>query len=401
MVLVALLSARIDGRTGDRPAATVDFGSQSLIEYQARLAIEAGAERVLVQIDSPTPELARTVDRLLAEHPGAIALVQDMPGLARHIAPDDRVLLLAEALVLPPEALASLVGGDGEAMLTLPSVPATALFERIDGQAMWAGAALLSGGRLLATLDMLGDWDLVLTLLRRAVQAGLPRIELSPDLVMDARLTLVTDQSRADIALGALSDEEQAKADARSGGLASLLAPLSRRMVRELVRRQVDPERLTTIALLIACAGLALALAGWMLPGLVVLLIALGLADLAQRCALVTLRDGLAPLRQRGIEGLAAAVSFLLGWRISAGMPLALAGTWLPLILAGLLMLADRTADHDEHWPAWLRPTLPVVLLLLAVGVALGIAPAAFILLGLLAIGLVALRLFRPGGIRV
>jgi hypothetical protein len=116
---------------------------------------------------------------------------------------------------------------------------------------------------------------------------------------------------------------------------------------------------------------------------------------------LVTLRDGLAPLRQRGIEGLAAAVSFLLGWRISAGMPLALAGTWLPLILAGLLMLADRTADHDEHWPAWLRPTLPVVLLLLAVGVALGIAPAAFILLGLLAIGLVALRLFRPGGIRV
>src|SRR6478735_6825436 len=108
MALIALLSAR-DGARG-RPVAGVaapliDFGGQPLVEYQARQALAAGADKVLIMIDLPAPDLAQLVDRLSAEQerpptsaerqrttapepPRTIALIRDMTMLSREIALD-------------------------------------------------------------------------------------------------------------------------------------------------------------------------------------------------------------------------------------------------------------------------------------------------------------------------
>lgn len=389
MALVALLSAR-DG-------ALIDFGGQPLAEYQARLAINAGAERLLVHVDVATHELAQLVDRLSAERGCDVAIFQDMTTLSRALAVDDRVLLIAENLVPPPEALASLLVAGPVAMLALPAVPATARFERIDGDAMWGGALCLPGSAVLATLDMLGDWDLSLTLLRRAVQEGARRVALSPELVMDGRLALVRDQASADIALHALSDLDRVVGGARGAGLGSLLEPLSRPLVRELVRRQIEPSTLVLFALLLGIGGLALAISAWMLPALLILLLALGGSDLARRTAQVTLRTSGSPWLHRLVEASGVAVLGLLGYRLSGGQLLALAGAWLPILLIGLFALVDELSPPTGLWARWARVTLPMALALVFAGQLLGMAPAAFALLGLLTCAMVAVRSFPAG----
>lgn len=400
MALIALLAAR--AATASGPAgAPVDFGGQPLVEYQARLAIAAGAARILIHVDAVTPALSRIVDRIARDDGVPATLVQDMTGLARAVAPHDRVLLVAEPLVPPAEAIPALLDAGPVALLTLAPVPATAAFERIDAEAMWAGALCLPGADLLATLDMLGDWDLPLTLLRRAVQQGARRVALSPELVMDGRLALVTDQASADAALAALSDRSHAAANAGTAGIGGLLAPLSGPLVRELVRRQIEPGRLLTIALALGVASLALGVAGWPVIALAVMLLALGTADLARQSARVTLRPARAPWLDRLVEGGALLLLAVLGWRIAGGQAVALAGAWLPPLLVGLVAVADERAAPTGLWPRWVRLTVPAATLVVLVGAMLGAPGAAFALLGLLSAAAVAVRLPGLSGARV
>jgi hypothetical protein len=397
MALVALLSARDGARDRLSPGAAgrlIDFGGQPLVEYQARLARACGVERVLIQVDAATPDLACLVDRVAADRGGAIALVQDMTSLARSLAPDDQVLLLAENLVVPGDALATLVVNGEPALLALPSVPATADFERIDGEAMWAGALCLPGRAVLATLDMLGDWDLALTVMRRAVQDGVRRLPVSPELVMDGRLTLVRDQASADLALEALSDTQGAAgAGASGGGLDGLMTPLAGPLVRELVRRQIEPARLAIVGLVVGFGALAVGLGGWMVAALLLMVVALALTDLARRTGQVTLRGVGAAWQRRLAHGGALGLLALAGYRLAQGDLLALAGAWLPLLLIGLMALADELAPVEGLWARWSRLTVTGALLLILAGHLFSFAATAFALLGLLAVATLALRL--------
>lgn len=396
MALVALLSARDSARDRAVPGqagALIDFGGQPLVEYQVRLALNAGAERILIHVDSASPDLAQLVDRIVAERQCDVALVQDMTMLARSLAPEDRVLLLAENLLLPSEALASLLVAGPSSMLVLPSVPATSGFERIDNEANWAGALSLPGGSVLATLDMLGDWDLSLTVLRRAVQENVRRVALSPELVMDGRLTLVRDQASADIALQALSDSSQDALTERGAGLGSLFSPLSRGMVRELVRRQVEPGRLAFMALTLGAGGVALAVSGWLIPALLIALLSLGTSDLARQCALITLRAPVSAWRNRFVQVGGLIVLAILGFHLAAGQLLALSGALLPLFFIAVLALAEEIAPPAGLWVRWARLTVASAVMLVLVGQLVGFAGPAYALLGLLTAIVVAIRL--------
>ncbi|MBN8830532.1 MAG: hypothetical protein J0G94_07850, partial [Sphingomonadales bacterium] len=369
----------------------------------ARLALEAGAEQVLIFADAPAPDLGQIVDRITSEQGPRVQLVQDMPSLSRALCASDQVIVLAENLVVPPEAIDALLDAAPTAMLALPDVPATARFERIDAQTMWGGAIALPAANILATLDMLGDWDLVLTLLRRAVQAGIPRVLLSPETVMDGRLTLASDQASADIALESLSDRRHAAAAEENGGLGNLLAPVSRSLVRELVRRQVDPATIGIGSLVLSAVGLALASSLWTGTALLVMLLALAASDLSRQTALVTLRAEQSPWRQRVVDGAALLVLVLLGVHLAEGRVLAMAGAWLPLVLIALLAGADELRPPQEPLARSLRLTPSIALILLLLGSLFGIGPAAFVLLGLLACAAIGLRLLRapqaPSGV--
>ena len=400
MVLVALLSARTAARDGvypTPPALLIDFGGQSLIEYQMRLCAGAGAEKILIQIDAPTPELAAISDHIADEYGCTVSLIQGMAGLGRAVAPQDSVLLLPEGVVIAQEALDALATRHGEAMLTLPSVPATAAFERIDAQEMWAGGLTVSGERVLTTLDMLGEWDLALTLLRRAVQDGAPRIALSADLVADARIALVHDQPSADVALAALTERSfLAATEEQSGGIARVLAPLSRGLVRELVRRQINPAQILLGALVLSAGALVCAAMVWMLPALLIMLPALGVVKIGEQCAVVTLRATGRRWQTLLVQASGLLVLAILGLRLADGNILATVGAWVPLVFIALFTFTSGQVAPLQDWYAKAEPGVAGALLLLLIGFLIGWPALAFALLGVVMTGIVGLRLIRP-----
>ncbi|OJY67101.1 MAG: hypothetical protein BGP16_18045 [Sphingobium sp. 66-54] len=401
MAFIALLSARERVREGTGAAADgalIEFGGQPLVEFQARLAIAAGVDHILIQADGVTADLSRLIDRLTAERQASVALVRDMPTLSRSLAPADRILLIAENMLIPAEAVAALAGQAPPALLALPSVPATGGFERIDAEAMWAGALLLPGEAVLATLDMLGEWDLGLTVLRRAVQMDAHRVMLPSELVMDGRLASLHSQQNADAALQVLADQESGTGG-DGDGLQRLLALFSRPLVRELVRRQIEPARLTAVALLLGVLGLALGIVGWAAPGVVLALLSFGLRDVAAQCAEITLRPKVSPYGHYATDAMAVALLALIGWRLSEGHLLALSGAWFPIFIAVLIPATRAQADIVTGlWAPWVRINIPIALLVALVGLLIGQGVAAFTLLGLLALAAVTLRLIpkRP-----
>ena len=405
MALVALLSARTAARDGvyaTPPALLIDFGGQSLIAYQMRLCAGAGTEKILIQIDAPTPELAAITDQIADEYGCSVSLIQGMAGLGRAIAPQDTVLLLPEGVVIAQEALDTLAMRQGEAMLTVPSIPATAAFERIDAQEMWAGGLTVSGERVLTTLDMLGEWDLALTLLRRAVQDGAPRIALSADLVADARIALVHDQASADVALAALTERSfLAATEEQSGGIARVLAPLTRGLVRKLVRRQINPAQILLGAMVLSAGALACAIMGWMLAAVLIMLPALGVAKVGEQCAHVTLRATGRRWQTMLVQASGLLVLAILGLRLSEGNILAMLGAWIPLVFIALLTFAsDRVAVLGD-WYAQAEPGIAGALLLLLIGFLVGWPALAFALLGVVMTGSIGLRLIRSPELKV
>lgn len=400
MAFVALLSARTAARDGvyaTPPALLIDFGGQSLIEYQMRLCVGAGAQKILIQIDAPTPELAAITDQLADEYGCSVSLIQGMAGLGRAIAPQDRVLLLPEGVVIAQDALDVLAAQEGEAMLTLPSVPATAAFERIDAQAMWAGGLCVSGERLLTTLDMLGEWDLALTLLRRAVQDGASRIALSADFAVDSRIALTHDQASADVALAALTERSfLAATQEQSGGVARVLAPLSRGLVRTLVQRQINPAQMLLGALALAAGSLICAIMGWMLPALLLMLPALGVTKIGEQCAQVTLRATGRRWQTPMVQASGLILLAILGLRLSGGDILAMLGAWIPLVFIALLCFAGHRIGPREEWYGKVEPGVAGALLLVLVGFLIGLPAVAFALLGVVMTASVGLRLIQP-----
>lgn len=393
MAFIALLSAR-DGPGAAAGGAPIEFGGQPLVEFQARMAIAAGAEHILIQSESASPALVQLVDRLAAERQASVALARDMTAISRSLAPADVILVMAENMLLPVEIIASLAQREAPAMIVLPSVPATGAFERIDADTMWAGALLLPGEAVLGTLDMLGEWDLGLTLLRRAVQMDGGRIMLSPELVMDGRLGLLRDQQGADAALQVLAEQDQALPGLDGGGLHRLLGPVARPLVRELVRRQVEPTRLTLIALILGGVGVALCFVGWAASGVLLGLLAVGVCNVADQCAQITLRPAATPLRRHVVDGLAVAALALVGWRLADGNILALSGAWMPIFLSVLMpFVPEREAAVTGLWTPWARINLPIALVVILAGLVLGLGDIAFMLLGLLALAVVTLRL--------
>src|SRR3546814_8234859 len=87
MTFAAILSAsRAGGDSAGSLRASLHFAGQTLVEYQARQAVRAGADRVMILVSVITPALSQAVDRLSADGI-AVALVRDMVSMVRD-APD-------------------------------------------------------------------------------------------------------------------------------------------------------------------------------------------------------------------------------------------------------------------------------------------------------------------------
>jgi len=342
----ALIGAYEPGPGPGGLRALLPLAGMSVVEHQARRAIEAGAARVLLLIDEGPGELLEAVARL--RHDGIqTGMAQGIDQVADAVGEDETVLLIAEAC-LPEVGLLRAVGrAHVPALAVLPDTPEHSQFERIDAEQRWAGVALLDGHRLAETAAMIGAWDPVSTLLRRAVQEGAGRIDAAraPILATDAAALAAAERA---ILAGA-----RKPADDLIGRV--LFAPTEELAMPLLLARKTEANVVAGVGALLAFVGGALSLAGWRwLPLIGLLLSGLAAAGAAR----------LGRIRQRS-----RFQERLFGWVRLAGVGLGAAGLsrllatasgqwgwWLTggLLIAAMLGLAAERRLSPARPPIWL-----------------------------------------------
>lgn len=394
MPLAALLSATI--HASDRPdqlRAQILFATQPLIEYQARQAIQAGADHIFIMVEALVPALSRLVDHLGGKDV-EVHLVRDMAGLMRQLPPESDVLLFAEGMVVDQRYVAALAAEPGNAVLVAEDGAATSHLERIDNLHRWAGVARIAPTLLFNTLDLIGDWDLMLTLFRAVVQNEPRRIEVAEADIAEGRVALVDRQETADLVGRSLATPEE-DADETGGVERYLLRPPARMLATQLLRMQIPVLHLRLMAVGIALLGLFAIGPGMAVLGLLLFLAAL-CVDLAANHVALAGRMPLAGDRTRWMAPLAVLLGLVwLGYREAA------LGDGLDLALIGAITLVALEKGKARGLPGWMLMTPGSAAALLLVAMLLGFAGPALAIAGALGIvSLGALLLWpRDGGL--
>jgi len=361
MTFAAILSAsRASGDAAGSLRASLHFAGQTLVEYQARQAARAGADRIMILVSVITPALSQAVDRLLADGI-AVALIRDMVSMVRDAPRDADTLLVADGAIVGQTYFDAMAKEAGNGLLVTDDSRASAPFERIDAGQRWAGLARISPDLLFNTLDMIGDWDLSLTLVRAAVQAGARRVTVPQDDLLEGRVALVEAQEQADLAAQAVLAKGPRGARVRGCAEHYLLGPVSRLISPALMRMQVPALQVRIAGMALGAIALVPIELHWVGAGFCLLLLGLLLADTADRLDEMALR----PLPMGWTAFIVPA--FAVG-----GTALAGEGT-VPGYLAALLaiiQLADRWHRTGPVRPWMIFTPASALFLLLAASLA-------------------------------
>jgi hypothetical protein len=246
---------------------------------------------------------------------------------------DADVLLIADGAIIAQGHVDSLGKAEGDALLVTDDSRASAPFERIDAGQRWAGIARLSPALLFGTIDMIGDWDLALTLVRAAVQKGVRRITVPQDDLLEGRVALVESQEQADLVAQAVTSVGAARGRTRGGIEHLLLAPLARLISPTMMRMQVPAMQVRIAAMALAAIALVPIELQWTLTGFALLLLALLLAETSDRLDELALRPPPMGWLAFVTPGMALVALLLVGGNSQA--------TDLVLLLA-IVTVADR-----------------------------------------------------------
>ncbi|WP_271300567.1 hypothetical protein [Sphingomonas sp. CV7422] len=361
-MLAGLLFAMHDA--DDRPAmltATLPFGGVTLIEYQARLLIAAGASQIVILVARLTPELLGAISRI-GKRGVAVDPVRSAAEAAEKLHPLARVVMLADGLTTTAATLATLTRDGGDALLVMPEEQATMGYERVGSGMVWAGVARLDPRRLAELAVMPRDYDVQSTLVRLASQARAVHLLLPPEAVRGGHGVGHSAQAleaRGRIVLAAMIS-------GRSGWFERFVtAPLGRAVIPLIVPRTVSAMVAAAGAGLIGLCGLALVAFDHPGPGL--LLALLGTLGVALAEMLADLRDERSHARWIGIvaQAIPAIAVLLHGRAISE----ARADGAPELLAVGLVLLAalgERALGAAPRRPWWGSP--PAYLLLAWLG---------------------------------
>lgn len=318
MALAALISAYHSDASGAL-RATLPLVGGTLIEHQVRQAATAGAAHIVVLVERLPAALTAAIDALRRDGI-AVDIARSVADAADRVHPDERLLVIADGCVVGQATADRLATTDVPTLLTLSDEPGRDAFERIDADTRWAGMALVDGARLRATVAMLGDWDLELTLLRRTVQEGAARLSVfaTETSATPAGLPIIAESA------GALADLEKhlVAASRRQGPTwpkRYLFAPIEKPAVHLLLKHVPEPDWIAALSAMLAVIAVPLAAAGWYWAALVALLLSGPVAAIAERLAAVRL----SAVRRRKLfdtaRALAAAGTLLAFSRSLAG----------------------------------------------------------------------------------
>jgi hypothetical protein len=308
MAVGALIAAYQEDDSGGL-RALLPLAGRTLLEYQVRCAAAAGAVPVVVIVERVPQLLQDAFERLRLEGV-AVFPVSDVHEAVSRFETGSMILLLGDGVVPPAELVAELAADGEPVVATVPDDEEHQGFERIDGHARWAGVAIVGAQLLGSTAAMLGDWDLQSTLLRRAIQEGAERVPVTPD---SGRPLLV---ESADQLEGFQSRMIAASRGGRSDWASRyILPPVEELATVQLLETSLRPGWLIWAALLLTICG-ALAFArGWLVTGLVLLVLSTPLVRIASRLARLRLRPLPARLVSRAALWPAAGFALLtLGW---------------------------------------------------------------------------------------
>lgn len=357
MMLAGLIFATEEAE--DRPgvlAATLPFGGMTLLEYQVRLLLGAGAGQILVAVARVTPALLGAVSR--AGRRGVpVDVVRSAEEAAARLHPLSRVLVLADGLVTTDPVIDRMAKGEaGEALLVTADAHSPAALERLDPEHCWAGMARLPAKRLADVARMPRDYDFQSLLLRVAAQADAELVVLPPSWERGGHAVergSAALASRSNAVLAALTERRTSWADRW------VFTRFARLLLPRLVERGVQGLMLTATAALVSLLTLGLVAIGWAGVGLVVALLAVALLVSGGAMARLRGEDRTAETLEGMIGVLLAAAALLIGWKASA------APNMSPLVIAiGLVAaaaIAERAPSLPRRW--WGSPAAYLLLL--------------------------------------
>ncbi|HVF93628.1 MAG TPA: hypothetical protein VM900_04875 [Sphingomonas sp.] len=364
-MLAGLLLALHDA--DDRPGvltATLPFGGLTLIEFQARLLIAAGASQIVVVAARLTPELLGALSRI-GRRGVAVDTVRSASEAAEKMHPLSRIVMLADGLTTTTATIAAVAGDARDALLVVRDDATAPGFERVGGGMSWAGIAQLDPRRLEELAAMPRDYDVQSTLLRLASQAGAVHVPLPGDSLrhghgIEHQAALMEQRSRTVLA---------AVVSTRRGWYDRLIVnPLARVAIVPLVRRAVPAAALLGVALMLALLSLAALWTDHTAIGLATMIgagVATSVAGL-----LADLRDEPGMVRVANWVGrIAPALAVLAaGWRqTDATADHGAIAVAIALVTAGALV---ERAGTQAAAPWWATP--PSYLLVVLIGVLLG-----------------------------
>lgn len=285
----------------DVPRAQLHFAGQSVMEYQARQAHDAGIDHVMMLVDAVTPTLSRSVDHLMADGI-KVQLIRDMATLVRDVPRETDVILFADGAIVDQRHIAALAQAPGASMLVTEDGGTTAHLERIDGIYRWCGLARITPDILFGTLDLIGDWDFALTLLRATVQANARRITVPQGEYADGNAAMLDRQATADLVATNLLSPNALDHASDAGVEHYLLSPLVNMLSARAVRMQLPAMQVRLGSAGLALLGLAVLKPMWTALALFLFIAALTGNLVADRLSVMARRSygdgwlGLAPV---------------------------------------------------------------------------------------------------------
>lgn len=376
----ALLST-IERTEGDEARAFLPLGGRKLIDWQLDLARELRCDRVICLAEGPSSDLDSFRDRVekLGLEFQAIGGPLQLVGL---ISADQELVVIGDGVVIDRQFVRE-VSLDQRGVAVIPAKDGIAAgFERVDAQNAWGGIFIARGQIAEQLADMPADSDTISLLLRLALQAGTPLMQVDSDRLADGTVILATDSELVSKRERSLISRS-AKGVSWFGPFTAMARILSRKLAGNWIVRGPEASFAFAIAGLLTALTLTFySLQFWAMTALAVASFAGTLS-----ASLFALRAKLFGTNVQGYFDLSFNILIDYSLIISLTFPF-VDGFEQRLFLAVIMLGLWRvTAYHSSSKFAafWQDRSLLIAILLLAIG--LGEIMMAIQLLALIALG--------------
>lgn len=348
------------------PRAFLRIGGIALARHQMAIVLALGCERIVCVARGLQPGLVE-LQHVAEDHGARFHVVSGPRGLMGLIAANDELIVLADGLLVAPDAAVSQIEA-GQGVLVQPiEMGQPAGFERIDINHAAAGAMRVPGALVERLSELPADCDIMSSLQRIALQSGVAQRMLPSNLRDSGAWRLIRDEGEAQRAEVELFREQTSLA-----GLTS-----ASEFIARLAARAVGPALMhsgsggNTVGILAAALLLLGAGAGWFQATVGALMLCTS-ADVLRRAAGLLLRI------ERQSLNLPRSVlprELLFGWVMDIvlililnwSQPLHFGGTGFlhafpAIMLVAMLRLLPQIVAW--RWTAWLEDRGLICLLL-------------------------------------